>query len=67
MVFDDPLSAMDAHVGAKVFQKCIMALRNRRIRSVRSGLWNLWPYGPVKNYHLASKHGKLETSGNSPV
>ena len=25
---DDPLSAMDAHVGAEVFQNCIMALRS---------------------------------------
>lgn len=28
VVMDDPLSAMDAHVGAKVFQSCIMALRS---------------------------------------
>ncbi len=31
VVLDDPLSAMDAHVGAKVFQGCIMALKNRQV------------------------------------
>jgi len=29
VVLDDPLSAMDAHVGAAVFQQCILALRNQ--------------------------------------
>eukprot|EP00930_Biecheleria_cincta_P001365 TRINITY_DN102505_c0_g1_i1.p1 TRINITY_DN102505_c0_g1~~TRINITY_DN102505_c0_g1_i1.p1 ORF type:complete len:1318 (-),score=217.82 TRINITY_DN102505_c0_g1_i1:201-4154(-) len=29
VVLDDPLSAMDAHVGAGVFQQCILALRNQ--------------------------------------
>ena len=37
VVLDDPLSAMDAHVGAKVFQGCIMALRNRQVDPDRYG------------------------------
>ena len=27
VVLDDPLSAMDAHIGASVFSRCILALR----------------------------------------